>query len=102
MNLRSGVDTDSGDFFLLGKLNIPSDERDAALRVLKAIEAVCAEKLSSDRTHGSERNPDGTSGRPRTVVGDFGLTLQVAFGLRFFLGPLDRRRPEEPVQNFPP
>src|SRR5438128_341521 len=102
MNLRPGVDTDARDFFLLAKLNVPTDDRDAAVRILKAIEAVCVEKLAPDRAHGTERNPDGSLGRPRTVVGDFGLGLNVAFGLRFFLGPLDRRRPEEAVPNFPP
>jgi hypothetical protein len=102
MNLRPGVDTHSGDFFLLVKLNIPSDGRDAAVRVLKAIEAVATDKLALDRAHGTEREPDGSPGRPRLVVSDFGLTLQVGFGLRFFLGPQDKRGPEEPVPNFPP
>src|SRR4051794_15698237 len=102
MNLRPGVDTHPTDFMLLAKLDIPSDDRAAAVGVLQALEAVRAEKLDPARTHGTERNADGSPGRPRSVVDDYGLNLLAGFGLRFFLGPLDRRRPEEPIPNFPP
>jgi deferrochelatase/peroxidase EfeB len=102
MNLRPGVDTHPTDFLLLAKFNMPSDDRETALRVLRALESVRAEKLDPARTHGIERRADGTPGRPRLVVADHGLNLLVGFGLRFFLGPLDRRRPEEAIPNFPP
>src|SRR5262249_13033392 len=39
---------------------------------------------------------------PRLAVRDWGLNLLVGFGLRFFLGPLDARPPEERIPNFPP
>jgi deferrochelatase/peroxidase EfeB len=102
MNLRQGVDTHPTDFVLLAKLNIPSDDREAAVGVLQALEAVRAEKLDPSRIHGTERSADGSPGRPRSVVNDYGLNVLVGFGLRFFLGPLDRRRPEESIPNFPP
>ena len=102
MNLRPGVDTRPTDFLLAVKINIPTDDRKAAVATLKAIANVCAEKLALDRIHGTERNLDDTPGRQRMVVADYGLNLLVGFGLRFFAGPLDRRQPEEAVPNFPP
>lgn len=82
MNLRPGIDTPPPAEFLYAKLNLPFDDRAKLISVLKAIEAVRREYVKPER-------------------GD-GLNLLVGFGIRFFLGPLDQRGPEEPVPNFPP
>jgi Dyp-type peroxidase family len=102
MNLRPGIDTKATDFFLLAKINVPFDDRNKLIAVLKAIEAVRHEKMDPVRSHGIQKNQAGSPVEPPLVVRDLGLNLLVAFGLRFFLGPLEGRKDEEPVPNFPP
>ena len=91
MNLRPGIDTPPPSNLLLAKLNLPFDERGKAVQVLRDLEEVyrCAA--------GPERQHNG-----KGVVDGWALNLLVSFGLRFFLGPLDGRQPEEPIANFPP
>jgi deferrochelatase/peroxidase EfeB len=91
MNLRPGIDTPPPKNFLLGKLNIPFDDRDRCVEMLWAIEGVHRKMLAADRMH---------AGQP--VVKEFALNLLVGFGLRFFLGPLEGRGQEEVIPNFPP
>jgi deferrochelatase/peroxidase EfeB len=91
MNLRPGIDTPPPANLVLARLNIPFDDREKVIMVLKEIEEVRREAMAPDREH------DG-----RGVVDGWALNLLVAFGLRFFLGPLADREPEEPVPNFPP
>src|SRR6185312_5301230 len=82
MNLRSGLDTLLPAELLIAKLNFPFDDREKVIETLKGIEAVRREYVKPER-------------------GD-ALNLLVAFGLRFFLGPLEQRGQEEVIQNFPP
>lgn len=82
MNLRPGIDTPPPAELLIVKINLPFDNRQKAIEVLKAIEAVRREFVKPQR-------------------GD-ALNLLVAFGLRFFLGPLEQRGTEEVIPNFPP
>jgi deferrochelatase/peroxidase EfeB len=91
MNLRPGIDTPPTANFILAKLNLPFDDRERCVQVLRDVERVAREELDPGRTHND-----------RKVVADLGLNLLVAFGLRFFLGPLEGRGKEEVVQNFPP
>lgn len=100
-NLRPGIDDNFGDDGLIVRLNVPFDERAQMIAVLQAVAAVQKDKLDAQRTLGTFYANDGSS-RPRLVVGDLRLGLLVGFGLRFFLGPLAARAPEEPVPNFPP
>src|SRR5262249_38291503 len=53
-------------------------------------------------THGHVRDIESAVAIPREAVADLGLNLLVAFGLPFFLGPLEGRGGEEPIPNFPP
>lgn len=101
MNLRPGVDTHPPDFLMLVKINLPFEERDRAVAFLKAVEEVAREKLAPSRTHGVFRDGTGTK-TTRLAVGDHALHFNVAFGLRFFSGPLAQRGAEEIVPNFPP
>lgn len=82
MNLRPGIDTPPPAEFLFVKVNLPFDDRRQAIKVLREIEAVRSEYVKPGR-------------------GD-GLNLLVAFGLPFFLGPMEQRGKEERIQNFPP
>src|SRR4030095_3514331 len=82
MNLRPGIDTPPPAELLIVKINLPFDNRRKAIEVLKAIEAVRRGFVKPQR-------------------GD-ALNLLVAFGLRFFLGPLEQRGTEEVIPNFPP
>ena len=102
-NLRPGIDDDPADFMFLVKLNVPFDDRAKMIATLKALQAVQDEMMNPARTFSAARLPDG-SRRPRLVVADLRLNLLVAFGLRFFLGPLGSpgRANEQPVPNFPP
>ncbi|MFM0336853.1 Dyp-type peroxidase [Paraburkholderia fungorum] len=100
-NFRAGIDDNCGDFSLIARLNAPFDDRATMIASLQAVAAVQAEKLDPKRTLGFRRGSDGER-LPRTVVGDLKLSLVTAFGLRFFLGPLEARGQEEAVQNFPP
>src|SRR5690242_12404583 len=101
-NIRAGVDDNPADFMLLVKLNAPFDDRAKIIATLKDLQAVQNEKMAPDRTFGRARTPEGR--RPKLVVADWHLNLLVAFGLRFFLGPLGSkgRQNEQPVPNFPP
>lgn len=102
-NVRPGVDDNPADFMMLVKLNVPFDDRDKIVGVLKALQAVQDEKMAPDRTFSHVRLPDGSK-RPAFVVADRRLNLLVAFGLRFFLGPLGSpsRAGDPGVPNFPP
>ncbi|HKF62948.1 MAG TPA: hypothetical protein VKB42_16405 [Dongiaceae bacterium] len=102
-NLRPGIDDDPTDFMFFVKLNVPFDDRAKIVAALKALQAVQEEMMNPARTFSSARLPD-SSRRPRLVVADLRLNLLVAFGLRFFLGPLGSpgRANEQPVPNFPP
>lgn len=104
MNLRAGIDTFDPDFHLFAKVNLPFDERDRAIEVLQALQRVSLEKLAPQRHFGHLRDPDGTVVDEKLVVRDLALNLLVAFGLRFFSGPLEERgvSTEEPIPNFPP
>ncbi|MBV9084847.1 MAG: Dyp-type peroxidase [Acidobacteriaceae bacterium] len=102
MNLRAGIDTHDPDFHLIVKLNLPFDDRDRAIAVLRAIEGSAREKLDPSRCFGIERVSDQPDDDRRLVVRDLRLNLLVGFGLRFFMGSLERRTDEEPVPNFPP
>jgi deferrochelatase/peroxidase EfeB len=102
-NPRRGIDDNPADYLFLVKVNVPFDDRDKMIAVLKAVQQVQEEKLDPKRTFSEHRLPDG--GRePRFVVADLHLNLLVAFGLRFFLGPLGShaRTNEQPIPNFPP
>jgi Dyp-type peroxidase family len=101
-NVRAGVDDNPADFMLLVKVNAPFDDRAKIIATLKDLQAVQNEKMAPDRTFGRARTPEGR--RPKLVVADWHLNLLVAFGLRFFLGPLGSkgRQNEQPVPNFPP
>jgi Dyp-type peroxidase family len=101
-NVRPGVDDNPADFMLLVKVNAPFDDRDKIVAALKDLQAVQNEKMDPARTFAYVRTPEGR--RPQLVVGDLHLNLLVAFGLRFFLGPLGSkgRQNEQPVPNFPP
>lgn len=101
MNLRPGIDTHPPDFYVIARLDLPFEERDKAIGFLKAVETVTREKMDPARTHGTIRSADGTR-RPRLAVREWGLNLLVGFGIRFFLGPLDARPPDEVIPNFPP
>ena len=59
--------------------------------MLKDIERVRREALDPQRSH-----------QGKNVVDGWALNLLVAFGLRFFRGPLPDRPPEEVIPNFPP
>jgi len=102
-NLRRGVDDNPADYLYLVKVNAPFDDRDKIVAVLQAVQALQNEKLNPGRTFSLERIPDGPT-KPRLVVDDLHLNLLVAFGLRFFLGPLGSpgRANEQPIPNFPP
>src|SRR5579859_3530437 len=102
-NFRPGVDDNPSDFLILVKLNVPFDDRQKMIAVLKAIQAVQKEKMDPVRTFANVHLPDGGR-RPQLVVEDLRLNLLVAFGLRFFLGPLGSkgRQNEEGIPNFPP
>lgn len=91
MNLRPGIDTPPPSNFIFIKLNFPFDEQEKCIQVLKEIERVRREAVSPERTHDE-----------KSVVDGWALNLLVAFGLRFYLGPLADRQPEEVVPNFPP
>lgn len=91
MNLRAGIDTPPPKHFLLAKLNLPFDERNRCVDALRSIESVRRAALAPERHH---------AGLP--VVEGFALNLLLAFGLRFFLGPLEGRGSEEVIPNFPP
>lgn len=91
MNLRPGIDTPPPKNFIIVKLNLPFDDREACIAVLTEIEHVRRAALDPERTHEGRR-----------VVADDGLNLLVAFGLPFFRGPLAGRGAEEVVPNFPP
>jgi deferrochelatase/peroxidase EfeB len=97
------VDDNPADYLYLVKVNAPFDDRAKIIAVLKAVQAVQNEKLNPARTFSSEKMPDGLR-KPRLVVEDLHLNLVVAFGLRFFLGPLGSpgRANEQPIPNFPP
>lgn len=75
----------------MARVNLPFDDRDKAIAVLEAVEKVRKAALAADRVHEDQQVVDGWQ-----------LNLLVAFGLRFFLGPLPQRPPDEAVQNFPP
>src|SRR5215831_12326026 len=102
-NMRPGVDDNPADYMYLVRVNVPFGDRDKMIRVLEGLQAVQNDKMNPARTFSSARLPDG-SRRPRLVVADLRLNLLVAFGLRFFLGPLGSpgRANEQPVPNFPP
>jgi deferrochelatase/peroxidase EfeB len=100
-NLRPGIDDNFGDFALIVRVNAPFDSQDTMIAALKAVVDVQKDKLNPARTLGTIKTADG-SRRPRLVVGDLHLGLLIGFGLRFFMGPLDKRGPDEVVQNFPP
>lgn len=91
MNLRPGIDTPPPANFIFVKLNLPFNDRDKCIQVLKDIERVGREAMDPERTLDD-----------RKVVEGWALNLLVGFGLPFFLGPLEQRGTEEPVQNFPP
>lgn len=100
-NLRPGVDTPTPDYAFVVKLNVPFDDREQAIAMLRAIEEVRRVKMAPDRTHAFVRDVDGNVVRPRTAVEDLHLNLLVAFGLRFFLGDIDHRVSAD-IPNFPP
>jgi Dyp-type peroxidase family len=102
-NIRPGIDDNPADYLYLVKVNVPFDDRDKMIRVLKAIQAVQDEKMDPARTFSAHRLPDGGQ-QPRQAVADLHLNLLVGFGLRFFLGPLGSpgRANEQPIPNFPP
>jgi len=102
-NLRPGIDDNAADYVFLVKLNVPFDDRDNIVSVLTGLQAVENEKMDSDRTFSSRKLPDGGR-RPLFAVADLRLNLLVAFGLRFFLGPIGSpsRQDETPIPNFPP
>ncbi|HEX3880497.1 MAG TPA: hypothetical protein VHW24_26125 [Bryobacteraceae bacterium] len=102
MNLRPGIDTHDPDFHLIVKVNVPFDEREKMVSCLKALAAVCARKLDPTRCFGIMHDHEGTAVDQKLVVRDLALNLLVGFGLRFFLGDLGSRPPEEPIPNFPP
>ena len=91
MNRRPGIDTPPPSDFLVVKLNLPFDDRDRAIETLTDLEQVYRAAVDPEREH------DG-----KGVIDGWGLNLLVAFGLRFFLGPLHGRKDEEAVPNFPP
>ncbi len=91
MNLRPGIDTPPPKHFVLAKLNAPFDDRKRMIAALQAIEAVQRDAINEQREHEGQR-----------VVEGWALNVLVAFGLRFFRGPLEERGAEEPVPNFPP
>ena len=103
MNSRPGIDDNPADFMYLVKLNAPFDDRAMMIGVLKGLQAVQDEKMDPARTFSSRRLADGATAR-RHVLADLHLNLLVAFGLRFFLGPLGSpgRQNEQGVPNFPP
>lgn len=78
MNLRPGIDTPQPNHLLLIKCNLPFNDKTTAIKLLTALQ-------NANLSH------------PKSS-----LNLLVGFGLRFFLGPLDKRSPEEPIPNFPP
>jgi deferrochelatase/peroxidase EfeB len=102
-NIRRGVDDNPADYMFLVKVNVPFDDRDKIIATLKALQAVQDEKMDPERTFATRRLADGTR-RPQLVVADLRLNLLVAFGLRFFLGPLGSagRQNEQAIPNFPP
>lgn len=102
-NPRPGVDDDPADFMLLVKLNAPFDDRKKMINVLKEIQRVQDDKMNPLRTFAHKHEADGTKS-PQFVVADLHLNLLVAFGLRFFLGPIGSkgRQNEEGIPNFPP
>jgi deferrochelatase/peroxidase EfeB len=91
MNLRPGIDTPPTANFLLAKLNIPFDDQSKVVQMLTELDAVRREAVDPDRQFNG-----------RSVVDGWALNLLVGFGLRFFLGPLADRQPEEVIPNFPP
>lgn len=91
MNLRPGIDTPPPSNFIIANLNLPFDDRKRCIKVLQAVEQVRVEALDPGREHAGKK-----------VVEGWRLNLLVAFGLRFFLGPLEQRGAEEPIPNFPP
>lgn len=102
MNFRRGVDDAHPDHIFLAKINLPFDDKKTVVKVLKTLETVRKEAINEDRVHGVLRDEDGKILRDKKVVKDFGLNMLVCFGLRFFLGPLPKRKDEEPIPNFPP
>jgi deferrochelatase/peroxidase EfeB len=102
-NIRRGVDDNPADYLFLLKLNVPFNDRNKIVAVLKGLQTVADEMMAPERTFGTRRLPDGTK-RPLAVVGDLHLNLLVAFGLSFFLGPIGSagRANEESIPNFPP
>jgi|SRR5580704_1858776 deferrochelatase/peroxidase EfeB len=103
MNLRPGIDDNPADFMYLVRVNAPFDDREKMIAALRALQAVLDEKLAADRTFSLHQTPAGVR-EPRSVVRDWHLNLLVAFGLRFFLGPLGSpaRRTDQAIPNFPP
>lgn len=91
MNLRPGIDTPPPKNFILVKANAAFDDREKMIEVLKVLGDVEREVLDPKREH-----------EGKGVVDGWALSLLVSFGLRFFLGPLPGRQPEEVVPNFPP
>jgi len=91
MNLRPGIDTPPPKHLILVKLNVPFDDRDRMIEVLEKIAEV--QKVAVCM----ERELEG-----QNVIEGWALNLLVAFGLRFFLGPLEDRGDEEVIPNFPP
>lgn len=103
MNKRPGIDTDIPTFFRLAKLNIPFDDRDRCIQLLRDLEMVRRTALSPERTiDDGGAFQEGGHVAPRRVVADLRLNLLVGFGLRFFLGALEQRGDEEVIPNFPP
>jgi deferrochelatase/peroxidase EfeB len=102
-NVRPGVDDNPADFMMLVKINVPFDDRDKLIGVLKGLQAVQNEKMAPARTFATITLPDGSK-RPAYVVADRHLNLLVGFGLRFFLGPIgsSSRAGDPGVPNFPP
>lgn len=100
-NIRRGVDDNPADYLFLIKLNVPFNDRNKIIAVLKGLQAVADEKMAPERTFGTRRLPDGTR-RPLAVVGDLHLNLLVAFGLSFLLGPIGSagRANEEAIPIF--
>ena len=101
MNLRSGIDTPPPREFLLVKVNLPTDDRDVAVRGLRDLEEVRLQFLDPSRTFGEAQDDSGAN-RSLGVVSDHALNLLVGFGLRFFMGPLEDRGQQEVIANFPP
>jgi len=102
-NFRPGVDDNPADYMFFVKVNVPFDDRAKMISVLRGLQAVQNEKMDPALTFSYKHLPDGTK-QPKLVVADLHLNLLVAFGLRFFLGPLGSpaRQNEQPVPNFPP